>query len=222
VTVRVYGPVRQIHLNALKLDIHEASLTNDSGGRLTGTVALDAETQRARIDLDGTAEPGVWRLRLAFSGTINEKELVGFYRSDYPDPNGVMQVLAVTQMEAPHARRVLPCWDEPEFKAVFAVTLIVDEALTTISNAAVVSERPLGDGTKEVTFADTMKMSTYLVAFVVGKLEATEPLNVERRCGSSSSLVSGISPTMPSKWARSRSTSSRSTSASHIQAISST
>jgi puromycin-sensitive aminopeptidase len=178
VTVHVCEPVHEIHLNASKLDIHEASLTNDSGGRLTGTVALDAETQRARIDLDGTAEPGVWSLRIAFSGTITG-ELVGFYRSDYPDPNGIMQALAVTQMEAPHARRVFPCWDEPEFKAVFAVTLIVDEALTAISNAAIVSERPLGDGTKEVTFADTIKMSTYLVAFVVGRLEATEPLNVD-------------------------------------------
>src|SRR5213079_1633065 len=74
-------------------------------------------------------------------------------------------------------RRAFPCWDEPAFKAVFAVTLAIDPALTAISNTRGVAERQEG-GKKVLTFADTIKMSTYLVAFVVGDLEATDPVLV--------------------------------------------
>ena len=64
---------------------------------------------------------------------MNDK-LRGFYRSTYVDDDGVEQVIATTQMQATDCRRAFPCWDEPEFKAVFAVTLDVDDGLTAISN----------------------------------------------------------------------------------------
>src|SRR5437773_12063565 len=117
--------------------------------------------------------PGAWRRRLAFTGILIDK-LRGFYRSSYKDPTGEGRLMAATQFEATDARRAFPCWDEPAFKAVFAVTLVIDSTLTAVSNTAVASERVEGRR-KAVTFADTMKMATYLVAFVVGELEATGP-----------------------------------------------
>mgnify|MGYP003693748439 CR=1 FL=1 len=87
--------------------------------------------------------------------------------------------MAATQFEATDARRAFPCWDEPAFKAVFAVTLVIDPKLTAVSNTSIVGER-VERGRKIVTFADTMKMSTYLVAFVVGELEATDAVMVGR------------------------------------------
>src|SRR5262249_16100445 len=72
------------------------------------------------------------------------------------------------------ARRAFPCWDEPDFKAVFASTLVIDPALTAVSNTGVVSET-LERGKKVMRFRDTITMSTYLVASVVGELEATPP-----------------------------------------------
>ena len=87
--------------------------------------------------------------------------------------------MAATQFEATDARRAFPCWDEPSFKAIFAVTLAIDPALTVVSNTAIVSET-LENGRKVVRFADSIVMSTYLVAFVVGELEATEPATVGR------------------------------------------
>src|SRR5262249_60987991 len=93
------------------------------------------------------------------------------------DASGEMRLMAATQFEATDARRAFPCWDEPAFKAVFAVTLVIDPKLTAVSNTAVKGERIAG-GRKTVTFADSMKMSTYLVAFIVGELEATEPIPV--------------------------------------------
>ncbi|MDP8921886.1 MAG: M1 family metallopeptidase [Chloroflexota bacterium] len=178
VAIQVREPVQEIVLNALDLDIREAYLANNAGVRLDGAVTLEPENERARIALAGRAEPGAWTLHLSFSGILNDK-LHGFYRSTYRDENGNEHVIATTQMEATDARRAFPCWDEPEFKAVFAVTLVVDEDLMAISNAREISSTPVGDGKKAVRFADTMKMSTYLVAFIVGRLEATEPVDVD-------------------------------------------
>jgi puromycin-sensitive aminopeptidase len=179
VAVRVHEAVDEILLNAGEdLEIYEATLTNAEAVRLAGTVTMVPEEERARISLSGTAAPGAWTLELKFNGVLNDK-LAGFYRSTYTDANGEQQVIATTQMEAVDARRAFPCWDEPEMKAVFSVTLVVDEGLMAVSNGRQISETPLGNGKKAVTFADTMKMSTYLVCFVVGKLEVTEPVDVD-------------------------------------------
>ena len=85
-----------------------------------------------------------------------------------------LEAARLTQFEATDARRAFPCWDEPDFKAVFATTLVIAPHLTAVSNTAVVSES-VESGKKVVRFADSMKMSTYLVAFIVGPLEATAP-----------------------------------------------
>ncbi|MBI3355758.1 MAG: M1 family metallopeptidase [Nitrospirae bacterium] len=83
--------------------------------------------------------------------------------------------MAATQFEATDARRAFPCWDEPDFKAVFATTLVIHPRLTAVSNTLVTSES-IEAGTKVVRFADSIKMSTYLVAFIVGHIEATAPV----------------------------------------------
>ena len=82
-------------------------------------------------------------------------------------------------MQATDCRRAFPCWDEPEFKAVFAITLVIDPALTAVSNSPESGREERADGTVAVTFADTMVMSSYLVAFVVGPLEASGPVDVD-------------------------------------------
>ena len=97
-------------------------------------------TERCRLALAEPLARGRWRLRLAFRGTLNDK-LRGFYRSVYKDPSGVSRTMAATQFEATDARRAFPCWDEPAFKAVFAVTLAIDPALTAVSNTRVVRRR---------------------------------------------------------------------------------
>ena len=89
------------------------------------------------------------------------------------------QVIATTQMQATDCRRAFPCWDEPDLKAVFGITLVVDPDLLAVSNGAEIAGEKRPDGKVAVRFADTMPMSTYLVAFVVGPLEATEPVDVD-------------------------------------------
>jgi puromycin-sensitive aminopeptidase len=176
VAVTVSEPVTDIWLNAVELAITSASIENARGESQRASATAETEHERYRLTFPAPIAPGEWRLRLAFTGTLNDK-LRGFYRSTYKDPAGVPRVLAATQFEATDARRAFPCWDEPDFKAVFASTLVIDPALTAVSNTTVVSERVEG-GKKVVTFADTITMSTYLVAYVVGELEATEPVMV--------------------------------------------
>jgi puromycin-sensitive aminopeptidase len=177
VAVEVVEPTAEVVLNALDLEIDEAAA--DVGGeRLVASVTLDAEAERATLAFDRPLPAGEGVLHLRFRGVLNDK-LVGFYRSTFTDDDGVEHVLATTQMEATDARRAFPCWDEPDAKAVFAVTLVVPEDQLAVSNAGEIGREPAGDGKVAVRFADTMPMSTYLVAFVVGPLTATAAVDVD-------------------------------------------
>jgi puromycin-sensitive aminopeptidase len=173
IAILVKEPASEIVLNAIELEIENAALLDDSGDSRPAGIVLEETTERCRLTYSGAIAPGPTRLRITFRGTLNDK-LRGFYRSTYRDANGANKTLAATQFEATDARRAFPCWDEPAFKAVFATTLVIDPKLTAISNTAISSES-MANGKKVVQFADTIPMSTYLVALVVGELEATSP-----------------------------------------------
>jgi puromycin-sensitive aminopeptidase len=178
ITVAVSRSTRTIVLNAAELDVTSATIENGRGASLRATITLDAKAERCRLTFPAAIPTGTWTLSLSFQGTLNDK-LRGFYRSTYKDAAGATHVMAATQFEATDARRAFPCWDEPDFKAVFATTLVIDPALTAVSNTKIVSERREG-GKKVLQFADTMKMSTYLAAFIVGDITATAPTMVGR------------------------------------------
>jgi puromycin-sensitive aminopeptidase len=178
ISLQVGEPVREIVLNAAELELHGARLVLEDGRNLAAQIRLDGENEQATLSFSQAVPPGRCALHMIFSGILNDK-LHGFYRSIYRDASGREKPLASTQFESTDARRAFPCWDEPAFKAVFQVTLVIDEKLAAISNASVVRQTKLpGTGKKEVVFADTIKMSTYLVAFIVGEFEATDPVMV--------------------------------------------
>src|SRR5215470_9070941 len=178
ISIQVHEPVRRIVLNAAELDVQAVSATNGAGMQAKGTVSLDSDNEQATLNFPEIITTGRWELQIKFSGILNDK-LHGFYRSTYKDIDDKEKPLASTQFESTDARRAFPCWDEPAIKAVFQVTLVVDKDLTAISNARVARETLLPEsGKKEVVFADTIKMSTYLVAFIVGEFEATTPVMV--------------------------------------------
>jgi puromycin-sensitive aminopeptidase len=176
VVLTVREATSEVVFNAVDLHIREASIENEANVKHEGSIELEPSTERCRISFPTTLQPGAWTLSLSFTGILNEK-LRGFYRSTYHDAHGNLRTLAATQFEATDARRAFPCWDEPAFKAVFATTLAMDPSLTAVSNTPIVSERR-EDGKKVLQFAETIRMSTYLVAFVVGELESTEPVFV--------------------------------------------
>src|SRR5690348_504046 len=174
VSVQIAEAARDIILNAAELDLHRVSLKRADGRVVEGRAILDPANEQAKLSFPELLPAGRAELLIEFSGILNDK-LHGFYRSTYKGADGDDKPLASTQFESTDARRAFPCWDEPALKAVLQATLVVDEKLTAISNTRVVRETHLdGTGKKEVIFADSIKMSTYLVAFIVGEFEATE------------------------------------------------
>ena len=178
IEVEADQPVNEIVLNAIELDIAAVTLTVEGGTVLEGSVEYQTDLERAVICLNGTAPTGAGVLRLDFTGILND-QLHGFYRSTFTDIDGQPQVIATTQFEATDARRAFPCWDEPDFKAVFGITLVVPDHLMAVSNSPEISRTEAGDGRVAITYADTISMSTYLVAFVIGDFEATAEVDVD-------------------------------------------
>src|SRR5271163_4957462 len=154
-----------IVLNAWQLKFD--TVTAEVGGKsLTAAVSLAPDLQQATFHFPRKLAAGPVALKIAYSGTLNG-DLRGFYLSKTPKRN-----YAVTQFEPTDARRAFPSFDEPAYKATFDVSLIVPQGDTAIGNTNVVSDTPgpiAGEHT--ITFARTPKMSTYLVAFLVGDFQ---------------------------------------------------
>lgn len=145
------------------------------------------ENQQNQQNRQNQMEQGEHKLFINYTGTLNDN-MEGFYRSAYTDDNGETKYLATTQFESTSARLALPCFDEPSFKATFDVSITTDRDYTVLSNCeikyvmnyeSVVETLP---PTKTVYFETSPKMSTYLLAFIVGDLEYveayTQPLSV--------------------------------------------
>jgi puromycin-sensitive aminopeptidase len=162
----------ELVLNAIDLDITECRVNGADA-----TFRLDEASERLFVTIPSPLTRGTATLAIGFTGTLNDK-LRGWYRSTYVDDGGAERVIATTQMQATDCRRAFPCWDEPDFKATFSITLVVEPHLLAVSNCGEI-ERAERDGKAVVRFAETMPMSTYLVAFVVGPLEATDPVDVD-------------------------------------------
>eukprot|EP01102_Stenamoeba_stenopodia_P021921 TRINITY_DN8960_c0_g1_i1.p1 TRINITY_DN8960_c0_g1~~TRINITY_DN8960_c0_g1_i1.p1 ORF type:complete len:824 (-),score=199.95 TRINITY_DN8960_c0_g1_i1:120-2591(-) len=134
-------------------------------------VSFDTVQEFAFIRFAYKLTPGNYTLHIAFIGTLND-ELRGFYRSSFTDSDNNVHWMGVTQFESTDARRAFPCFDEPQLKAPFAITIQAPDSLEVLSNMGGQTKFHPSEGYKVVTFEKTPKMSTYLVAFIVGDLEA--------------------------------------------------
>jgi puromycin-sensitive aminopeptidase len=177
IEVDVLEATDKVKINSKELVIHEVKATAQDGKSIDGRIALDEDTEIATITFGTALAKGKWTLAFKYDGTLNDK-LKGFYRSFWQDDKGQKHTIATTQFESTDARRAFPCFDEPEFKATFDVTLIVPSNLTALSNGAITESKDLGNGTKRVSYERTMQMSTYLVCFCVGEFVSSEPKTV--------------------------------------------
>ena len=144
-----------------------ASATGDAPD--SATVTLQPDTQQATFAFRCAMAPGKVRLSIEYTGILNNK-LRGFYLSKTRTRS-----YGVTQFEATDARRAFPSFDEPALKATFDVTLVVDAGDTAISNTPIVSDTPGPLAAKHtIRFATTPRMSTYLVAWLIGDWACSE------------------------------------------------
>ena len=173
ISLKIRSPSMSVTMNTAELEIISTSLSQQGRPINVSTINLDRESETLTLSLDEALQVGSAELSISFTGELNDR-LLGFYRSSYLNMEGEETFLAATQFESTDARRAFPCWDEPERKAKFDVTLLVAENLIAVSNMPVQSEHSIENGIKSVTFGTTPIMSTYLLAFVVGDLASIE------------------------------------------------
>ncbi len=162
IAVTLAAPSASITLHAAEITFGDVTI-EDAGGAQDARVSLNVGAETATLTVPRPIARGPATIRITYTGVLNDK-LRGFYLSK---ANG--RKYAVSQMEATDARRAFPSFDEPAYKATFDITLMIDAADTAISNGRQVSDTPGPDpGKRTVVFAPTPKMSTYLVALLVG------------------------------------------------------
>jgi aminopeptidase N len=162
IRVALRAPSRSITLHAAEIQFGDVTIVA-AGLTQNAQVALDAKAETATLTVPQEIPAGPAAIQIAYTGILNDK-LRGFYISR---ANG--RKYGVTQMEATDARRAFPSFDEPRFKTTFDLSLTVDAADTVISNGAQLSDVPGPEpGQHTLTFATTPRMSTYLVAMIVG------------------------------------------------------
>ncbi|MBU1032187.1 M1 family metallopeptidase, partial [Patescibacteria group bacterium] len=156
-------PTKQITLHSVDLEIESAEASK---------ISYDKKTETVTLTFPKTLPKGKREIKLIFKGILNDK-MRGFYRSKY-SKDGNEKYLATTQFESTDARRAFPCFDEPHQKAIFDVTLMIPKGHTAISNTIESDIKEHESGYQIIEFAPTPKMSTYLLAFIVGEFEYIE------------------------------------------------
>ena len=171
VKLNVRSPVHQLVLNGLELKIEAASV--DGKELPLSAIKTDNEKELLTLTLPSELAAGDHALTLRFTGKINQQGQGLFYMRYQEQGSGARKVMLGTQFEATDARRFFPCWDEPAFRARFQLTAVVPENWLAVSNMPIESEQKIAGG-KEVRFAPTPPMSSYLNVFVAGELDFIE------------------------------------------------
>jgi aminopeptidase N len=168
VKLNVRQPVRRLVLNALEIKITGASL--DGKPLPASALKLDPKQETLTIALAAELPAGPHSLDLNFTGKINQQGQGLYYAPYQEEGTGAKKIMLGTQFEATDARRFFPCWDEPSFRARFQLTVVVPENFTAVSNMPVEKTTTVAGG-KEIRFAATPPMSSYLNVLCAGELE---------------------------------------------------
>ena len=167
ITLSILKKTKILTLHSKELEIEAARV-----GEVFAKISYNEKKETATFIFSKFIPVGKTKLTIVFKGILNN-QMRGFYRSKYTI-SGKEHNMATTQFEATDARRAFPCFDEPAQKAVFHISLIIQKDKTAISNTLPVSVLEHETGYQIVKFSPTPKMSTYLVAFIVGDFEYIE------------------------------------------------
>ena len=166
ISINCKKSVNIITMNCAELKI-KSCIVKSGQKIIESTPKINEKKEELQIKL-GEKIRGLCTVDLEFEGILNDR-LLGFYRSKYQQ-NGKTKYLATTQFEAADARRAFPCWDEPEAKATFEISIITDNKFTAISNMPIKTKKKTGNKTT-YNFQKTPLVSTYLIYLGVGEFE---------------------------------------------------
>lgn len=173
IAVVVKQPTDRIVLNAADLKLTRAALT---GVNETPRIALNDTDQTAAFVFERALWPGRYVLEIDYTGRIFQQAF-GLFALD-GEVGGKKSRALFTQFENSDARRFAPMWDEPAAKAIFSLTVEGPAGQMAVSNMPSAKVETLPDGRVATTFADTPKMSSYLLFLALGDLE-----RIERKVG---------------------------------------
>ncbi len=171
IELEIKKPTKVIRMHSAEIEILEIELLQNKKSQ-TGKVVYKEKDEEVIFTFENPIKKGRAVLKLSFAGILNDK-MRGFYRSKYLH-DGKEKYMGVTQFESTDARRAFPSFDEPAHKATFEVSFKVPRDRTVISNtieSEIVEHR---GGYKVVHFEPSPKMSSYLLAFIIGHFEYIE------------------------------------------------
>ena len=157
-----------VHVKDMTVRTHTI---RSSGSEVEHNEVLYPENDFFIFNLTAPLQPGPATVALQFDYTLRE-DLAGFYRSSYMDADGVQRYLATTQFEPTDARRAFPCFDEPAMKANFSLHMTHHSRYRAWFNMPVLDRtEPDASGMVTTTFQPSVRMSSYLVAFIVSDFQ---------------------------------------------------
>jgi aminopeptidase N len=166
IALDVKSATKTIELNSADITFDKVALD----GKATPKVSFDTTEETATLTFPAAMKAGKHFLSIAYTGKINPHPS-GLFALDYTDKTGAKKRALFTQFENSDARRFVPSWDEPNRKAVFALTATVPAANLPISNMPIAKTENLAGGLKRVHFMPSPKMSSYLLFFGTGDFE---------------------------------------------------
>ncbi|KAB7764742.1 M1 family metallopeptidase [Xanthomonas maliensis] len=170
-TIRVQLKQASDHLwlHGKELKVSKVTVKPGKGKAVTARyVQADAKAGVARLDFGRVLKPQTLTVDISYSAPLNQ-QLQGLYQVKTQG-----QAYAMTQMEPISARYAFPGFDEPAFKTPFDLSLTVPKDDQALANTRAIATKPAGKGWKTVTFASTLPLPTYLVAFAAGPWDVVE------------------------------------------------
>ena len=172
ISLSLVKTTKKLILHTKEIEVETVSISEGKNKVFAHNISYDEKSETVTFTFKESLTPGKKKLNIVFKGILNDK-MRGFYKSTYV-LDGKDHHIATTQFEATDARKAFPCFDEPAHKAIFHVSLVVEKGKTAISNTLPTSIKEHEAGYDIVRFAPTPKMSTYLLAFIVGDFEFIE------------------------------------------------
>ncbi|ERE90257.1 glutamyl aminopeptidase-like protein [Cricetulus griseus] len=181
ISVNISKPTRDLWLHIRETRITKLpELRKPSGEQVPIRRCFEYKKQeyvviQAGEELPATSGDSVYLLTMEFAGWLNGS-LVGFYRTTYTE-NGQVKSIAATDHEPTDARKSFPCFDEPNKKATYNISIIHPKTYSALSNMPVEKEETLDTNWKKTTFMKSVPMSTYLVCFAVHQFTSVQRMS---------------------------------------------
>ncbi|XP_070509992.1 putative aminopeptidase-2 [Chironomus tepperi] len=178
IEVEVLEDTDVVTLHSSKLTIGQLNILHQNGTIVSQAQSHTFDIERDFLQIytsDLLLKGQTYFLEISFNGNLETKTTSGFYRSQYQVAGEISpRYLAATQLKPTQAREAFPCFDEPEYKATYKISITHGSDYHALSHTVGETVDDIGDGYSVTTFSETPKMPIYSVGFVISDLDYYE------------------------------------------------